>query len=267
VRWAHRGWQISLWLGLAIAFSPVLLELAEHGEAQPWARVSLVFPVLVWIAARRDTVRPGPAAWGWGLVAGGIMLELIVIGGDVVRLGRLGLAGAAIGLCFAGGWTSLRVALLFLWSIPLPAAILNRFGPELASVVMGFGAQVASRFGLAVVGFPTSLESAGTSLAVLPSDCGLQTAFVLAGFGCFRGIWLRATVPGIRRQAVIGACFAAPLHLILAIAAALALGLGSPPETIRTGLDDFSWLGVSVLALAGVFWPSHTARAGSESSS
>jgi hypothetical protein len=51
VRWASRGWQVALWIGLAIAFSPVLLDLVSHTEDQPWTRVSLVFPLLVWVAA------------------------------------------------------------------------------------------------------------------------------------------------------------------------------------------------------------------------
>jgi hypothetical protein len=230
----------------------VLVDLVRHTEEQPWSRVNLIFPGLVWIAARRDTAKRGPASWGWGLVAGGIFLELLAIGGDVVRFGRIGLAAAAIGLCFAAGWTSIRVALLFVWSIPLPAALLNRVSPGLEMSTMGFGADVASMFGFAVVRATDTLASAGRVLEILPSDGGLQTAFVLAGFGAFQGIWQAEPVSRILMRAGIGALSALPLQLALGCTAALALGLGAPPSTIRAWLSVFSWLGVSAVGLSGV---------------
>lgn len=251
---------MALWAGLAIAFSPVLADLGEHWTEEPWARASLVFPWLVWIAARRDTVTPAPATWGRVLVASGIALELLAIGGNVVRLGRIGLAAAAIGLCLAAGWTSLRVALLFVWSVPLPAMLLNRSSPGLEMAVMGIGADLASIVGFHVVHTHEALEGPGGVLAVVPSDGGLATAFVLAGFGWFLAVWQRATIPGILRRAGCAALWSVPIHLTLAFGAAISLGIGLAPTTIRVWLSGFSWLGVTVLGLSGVWIASLRAR-------
>lgn len=249
--WTGRRWQVSLWVALAIAFSPVLVDLSDHWVVQPWSRACLLFPGLVWLASRQDTVRPGPASWGWALVAAGIVLELLAIGGDVVRMGRVGLVAASIGLCFAGGWSSIRVALLLVWSIPLPASVLNFASPAPEKIVGELGARIVSLFGVGVERVGTRLEGGGSIIELLPADGGLQSAVTLAGLGWFSAL-LRPTAPlSIARTSILWGLSAFPIHVVLVGAASLALAAGLEPGVIRRGLAEFSWAGI---LLVGLLW-------------
>ena len=104
------GW--FLWLALIICFSPVLVDLARHLVAEPWALYVLLFPPLL----ARCAVCEGPDArsvrMGAVLLALSLAVELVAVGGGLVRLGRLGLPLGVIGVSRAFGLLSLRTALL-----------------------------------------------------------------------------------------------------------------------------------------------------------
>lgn len=254
-------WAAVLWAGLLIAFSPVLLDLWGLWRDQPWSRVSLVFPALIFVAARHDTTPPGPASWGWALVLVGILLELLAVGGGIVRIGRLGLGAAAIGLCLARGWTSVRVALLFAWAIPMPASLLNLVSP-LGEWLQAALAETAIAFsGLPIERSGAVFRIEGRELGLRVRDSGLQTAVALAGFGWSSAILRHRSRSGILRTATACALIAFPLHFLVTTAAVLSFALGSASDRIYEVLDVFSWAGVMIVGLIMVFgWPTVRVR-------
>ena len=117
--WKQTGWPAALWICLVVAFSPVLLDLLSHAVKNPWARSSLVFPFLAWLAARRnDESRTRghsihSSRMMWALVAGRAWRsKLFAIAGGAIRFGRIGILVAIVGLCHSMGvgWARLEWA-------------------------------------------------------------------------------------------------------------------------------------------------------------
>jgi len=256
-RWEGSGWQLMLWLGLLVAFSPVWPDLLELLIEQPWSRVALVFPWLAWMASREDSGRSAPTAWGRGLLVFGLAFELLAIGADVVRVARLGLGVAAVGLCLAGGWTSVRVALLLLWAVPMPASLLNQLGPMLARLHASVADWTLSTAGLAVDRLGTGgLRSGGEELVLGAADGGLQSMVAFAGFGWFWATRRGAPMTGLLRGAGGWALSALPLQMIVVTTAGAAFAAGASADRVRAALDLFSWLGVMAIGLAPFLWQS-----------
>ncbi len=260
--WA--GWQLAIWIGLLVAFSPVLLDLSAHVQEHPWARTSLIFPWLLWVAARRTHSQPDgptPATAGrmdWTLVFLGLAIELVAIAGGSLRFGRVGLALAAYGLCRA--FYSLRpeVAALLVWVLPIPRTLIDFVSPGLetiwgqvvAAVVPGVSLQTFDRFPV--------LASTSAHLPLSAIDGGIALAYGLAGLGWFRMV----SRGGGFRQALFGslrwAMLAIPVQLSFLVAAGLLLR--NADTTIWPGrlLVQSSWSFVLAPAFAMTFegrWP------------
>lgn len=124
---------LSPWIGIAlvIAFSPVLADLGRHLLAEPWARGVLIFPWLVFVSARVDRPDRTPRfgrVWVALALGAALVFQLLAIGGDAIRIARVGVVvAAAIGLWGIGA-AGPRTALLALWLVPVPS-----FASEAAS--------------------------------------------------------------------------------------------------------------------------------------
>lgn len=256
-------WKLLLWVGLLGAFFPVLSDLWSHFLSQPWSRVCVVFPGLIWLASQNAPGRIRPAAWGWALVAVGVLIELVATGGSVVRLGRLGLPIAALGLCVAGGWIPARVGPLFAFIVPFPAAMVNPLGLVVRDVFVELATMLIGGLGMSL-----ELETARKMIiASAPNgrfiftavEGGVQTAVWCAGLGWFASIWragrndpwsVRFGIQSAVRWAF--AAFLVQFGLICVTVTGLASGVSA--DLIRSSLDFSYWFGVIAVGLAIALW-------------
>jgi hypothetical protein len=243
-RWSPR--ELVLWSALAIALSASWLDLARQWLAEPWARPAALFLPLLVFAGARDPRGSRSLRVGTLLVAAGLGLALVAFGGSLPRLGRPGIALALVGMALALGRPALVTALLAVWMIPPPAALLRALAPGLEQGMAWVAVEAARALGV-----PGSLERssvvlAGAALDLEPADGGLPLAFYLAGIGWWGAARARR---GLLRAAV------SALRLVPLGFAAQALGLGvafgllasAGAAAARAVLDGWAW---PVLALA-----------------
>ncbi|MEZ4290357.1 MAG: hypothetical protein R3E53_07390 [Myxococcota bacterium] len=229
-----RLFEAALWLGLGVAFSPVLLELVGHWRAHPWARVSLVFPGLALEALRRgaagasrSTSRP-ILVLGLGLAIG---LELVAISGDALRLGRLAFVLGAVALGIGLGRAGWVRALVLVWIVPLPSTLLELASPALEGA---WGRLVAAGLpGLEAIVARDGRIALAAGEARLPleaPDGGLALAFALAGLGWYRAARRDLGGRAALQSALRAAGLFVPIQLgIVALAGALLVGGGARP--------------------------------------
>ncbi len=248
----HRGHTV-LWIALAAALSPLLVDLAVHEATNEWARGAAIFPLLLAYCAWRDPAPPRPARDGLVLLVLGVAIAFIGVGGGMPRAGRPGLALSVIGLARMTGRPSLRVALLALWMIPLPTQIIEAFAPGLDALVANVAAHVATALGVAAHVdasrvFALWLVVPAGRLALFPGDGGLALAWSFAGLGWFVALRREASLTAAAQSALRWMLAAFPLQATaLALASAIAL-LGTP-TLARTLLDHFP-LVATLLGLA-----------------
>jgi hypothetical protein len=244
------------WIALALAFSPVLLELGEHLASEPWTRYAALFPLLLARAAAAAPRRPEASASGYAWIAAGAAVEIAGVGGGIPRFARPGLALAVIGLCRARGIADLRVAALALWMIPLPSTALGAASPALETALLRPAAWLGRSAGLAERSEPPGLAGADGALLLQPPDGGLPLAALLSGLGWYAA--LRAgegTRAGLARAAGLGIA-AFPLQALALVVGAGVLALGAPRAAelaLRPGL----W---PLAAAAGVLWAERRSR-------
>jgi len=237
-------WRILFWAGLVFAFGPSLRDAGELFVAQPWSRATLVFPVLAYAAARAEAPSR-PSRYGWALVAVGIAIQMVAIGGGLVRVGRVGFVLAAMGLCRGAGWCSPPVALLLAFLLPIPHAVQQLGSPWLEAGLARLAASCAGALGLAVVHGRPGLESGASTLPLAEHDGGVGLAVSFLGLAWFA--WLRA--PGRDRGRLVRLAFVAllaaggfQLASLTVAAIVLARGGEEPVETARAILDRTPWI-------------------------
>lgn len=248
-----------LWSALAVALSASWVDLARHGLEEPWARPAALFLPLFGLAAFRSPRGAGAPRLGAWLVAAGIGLSLLAVGGGVDRLGRLGIPLTVIGMAHALGRPPLATSLLAMWMVPPPSAVIGAFSPGLERALAGLAAGISDTLGVPATVAPYGLEIAGATLALRPSDGGLPLAAYFAGLGWWRAVRSGGGV----RQAVVEAASFAPFGLLaqavgLVVAFAL-LGAGAGGAS-RSFLDLLPW---PALGLALLFaWTPRSAAGG-----
>lgn len=243
---------VALFCALLVGFLPVVTDLAGTLSEHSWARVSLVFPFLLWIVASREAQPGPPARWGLFLILLGLGIEIFAIAGHVVRFGRVGLICAAIGLCAWRGLCGRRTSVLFLWAIPIPATILNAISPLPESL---YGAVLRSVFSDKTVPLQqlgTSLYFEGRALALIPADGGIPLAIALVGFVIFGGLMRGESN---MRLIVLGVYCALAGFLIQGVV--LGVGVASfmrgiNAESIRLAWATASWTLVPLMGALGV---------------
>jgi hypothetical protein len=246
-----------LWLALGLAFLPVLIDLLRHVAVEPWARYALLFPVLFVRCALRAESRPAPARDGWVWLALGMGVDLLAVAGGSVRLGRPGLALAAVGLCRLFGFARLPVALLTLWAVPVPRIVLDVPSPHLESLVLGVAAGAANLLGAGVVVKGWAAQVGGLEFKLHDYDGGLILLALTSGLGWYAGLMARAGWTGCAWRALLGALAGLPLQILGVTLALGALAWGRP-DVGRALLDHGLWLAV---ALGGIAWAERGVRA------
>jgi hypothetical protein len=249
----HRGHSV-LWIALAAALSPVLVDTATHVATNEWARGTAVFPFLLAYCAWTDMAPSHPSRDGLVLLVIGVAVSFIGVGGGMPRVGRPGLVFAVLGLARMTGRPSLGCALLALWLIPLPTQLIEALAPGLDAVVASAVAQIASATGIAAhvePGHVDTLVLVGPAgrLDLLPGDAGLPLAWTFAGLGWFKAVRLGRSSSAAARFAGRWMLMAIPLQVV-ALAAACAMTLLGRPALGRAVLDHFPLVAV----LLGLVW-------------
>lgn len=246
----------ALTLGLAAAFWPVLVDLTDHLIRHPWTRSVLVFPVLAWwvIRANHAYAPRETSKFLWLVLSLALVIELVAVGGDVIRLGRVALVIAVVGLLRGTGTARLATAGLFVWAVPLPSAFLEWASPGLLTLWSQLAAAVVPSVEAESVYSVRLLVSGDERIALVPHDGGLALGYAFAGLGWFRGVsaggaWTRAF-----RKALRWAMLMFPVQGLIVVAAAGALAVAGE-SVARTVLDQVGWLGVVVGATFVVLRP------------
>lgn len=244
-----------LWLGLAIAFSPVLINLVEGLRAYPADRYTLLVPLGLGLHAlrarrAREAVESAPApaprvGLGTALIAAGLIVELLGVASASWGIARLGLPLAALGVALRLGAPSPLFAVTVFGAIPLPSFVQYAASPEIETAIGGALAAVFSAFGVVLESRGALLYAEGVRFELLATDSGLLTAASLFLGGWFSGLRARLALPRLLRRATGTAALALILHpLLLSIAAAL-LAAGAA-DAARTFLTHGATVGVAV---------------------
>lgn len=238
-----------VWVALAVALSPVLMDLFDHAATRPWARSSLIFAPLWIVAVWRERGRSTPTAWGHAALVAAVALELFAVRVDAVRLARPALPLALIGLCRAQGLASLRTAVLACWIVPLPNFLRGALSPQLETHLAALAAVPFRWAGSAVEVEAGRVALGEAGLALGSADAGLALVALLAGLGWYASLRSPGTCWRSLRAALLWGALGIPLQLLALQVALVVTSLGAPGGA-RTLLDH-AWIAV---AAAGVVW-------------
>ncbi len=239
-----------VWPGLLVAFSPVLLELADHLIASPWSRSALIFPWLSVVAIRADGARAHSKRLIWACIALGILIELVAVSGGILRLGRVGLVVAVVGVVWGAGWARPAVCLLLVWTLPLPSALMRLASPTLETT---WGSAVAALLpGLALdpASSGPALVAGDEVLRLVAPDGGLALGYGLAGLGWFRAVAAGHRIGRASRCAIGWGVSLIPVQLGILAIGGLALVAGLEATRARWLVDQSGWILIGVLGLA-----------------
>jgi len=245
-----------LWLALAAAFSPVLVDLARNLASDPSAHPTALTPLLLAGCAWRGAGGPGRGSRdGLLWIALGAGLEGVGIAGGSWSLARLGLPVAVFGLARRLGRPAGAVAALAFWIVPVPHSIFAATTPGLEAFQLRLAGVLAGWVGVAPEIGGTVAIAGGQELQLFGSDGGAPLVAVLAQLG-----WAAALCRGAsaaRRVATCAAAGAAGLALQpFAIAIALVLLARVGDQAARLWLDDGAWLTAVAGALLYISRPS-----------
>jgi hypothetical protein len=246
---ASRMRALALWLGFAVAFSPVLLDLLKHMGENPWSRYALLFPLLFVRTAWREPRPLRPHRDGMLWVAVGLAMAVGSAFMGMIRFGRAGLLCAAIGLCRQLALASPRTQLLLVFSIPLPATLVKLGGGTLPPMLLAIAAGALGALGLDFdIHRHVAVSSAG-SLLFGRFDSGVALMPLLAGLSWYDSLMLRRPLWSASLRAGATAFLAFPLQVV-AIGAALLVLASGDAALARRLLSHAPWLLVALVAIA-----------------
>ncbi|HTF33060.1 MAG TPA: hypothetical protein VK714_05080 [Myxococcota bacterium] len=228
--------EILLWGALALALSPVLRDIGKHVIAHPWAGYSAVFAALLVLAARHQPQCHRPKVDGYLLLAVGLLVELVGIGGGIDRLARPALPLGVIGLARLLGRPPLAVALLALGMVPVPAFVLGPVAAMVGPALAGLTAMTCTALGLSLHAQGATLASVSGVIELGDGDTGLPLAILLAGLGWYAGLGRTSReTPVAASKSILGqaarmalrwAPWAFPIQVGAVVGAGIVLSLG-----------------------------------------
>lgn len=240
-----------LWLGVGVAFSRVLLDLAGSLLATDafWP-ILLPIPLMALCIVRGTPGAGKPGPGGRPLLALGLALELLGIVLDAWSIARAGLPLAVIGVARITGRPALPVALMSLWLFPVPNSILGALTPHPESAFAALAAAVTAALGAPVTATGPVLEAPAGRLLLNAYHSGAPLVVAFALLGWYAALRRGGGLPAALRGAGVGAALGLPLHALGVCLAALAL-CGGWPGAGRWLVD---WGMLAVCAVAVVAW-------------
>lgn len=240
-----------LWLGLALAFSPALVDLAAHWRDEPWARSSVLALYFVVRGSEGRPADPPRRLPGFAFLATGLLVQMGALAAGPESFARVGLALGLLGLALLLGCPPLRLALLFAALVPIPFALQRALDPLLRAPLETAAAALASGLGPATEATALGLAQGERFLRIHPPGLGLPLMALLAA-----GAWAcaaRLRVPPARALVASAAGAAAGFGIQLAGVAAAALLLASLGELgAKRFLEQAPPLAAAALAVAGL---------------
>lgn len=241
-----------LWGGLAVAFSPILQDLAETLWENPNQRYVLLSLLLIGILlASGSRLRHGPQYPGVGvaLLALGLMAEMLGIaaGSSLIARGGLPVAMSGVSLIVAG--PDPRLLILAFGLVPLPDFLIHATSPGFESLLSAGAGWALELMGFHLkVGGPL-LHYDGARFELQAADSGIVTAILLAEVGWYSALRADLATSQAVRRALGSALLAVVVQplLILVCVATLVVGVPEPGRFVMThGVAIL--LGLAVLA-------------------
>jgi hypothetical protein len=234
----------ALWIALAVAFSPVAVDLVQHWGEFPWARYALVFPFLfVRCALRAERMRPVPAGLYWVVAA--LALELAGAFTGAIRWARPGLAIAVIGMCQRLGVGRWPLWALVLFAVPAPNFLVEIGAPGPATALAALAASGWRLLGVDVAGAAQALDA----VSLFPNEHWLAIAPLCAGLAWYEGILLARPLPRTIATSAAAALLAIPIELAARAVAVGAAAAGLAPSALAL-LGDATWIAVAAAGVA-----------------
>jgi hypothetical protein len=235
--------------GVLIAFSPTLLDWAQHLVENPWARYAVVFPALFALAARQEEdVRPGAQGTGW-IVLAALGVEVLAAFLGVIRLARPALALAVASVCRRGAMASWRAAALLFLAVPLPTRFMELATPAWTCALALPGVHLGSALGLDVELVDATLRSSSGAVVLSWTDAGLNLVPLLAGIGWYHGLRARSSLSRALGASAGLACLALPIQAAALTGAALATALGAS-QAAQAALPHLPWIATATIGIA-----------------
>lgn len=174
-----------------------------------------ILPVALFFAwerrARLHAASPRPAAVGWLIVVGSLVVLATGLIGAELFLSRISILGVVAGaVLFVGGWRRLRILAFpiafLLLMIPIPAIIFNQIALPLQLLASRVGEISMSALGIPVLREGNVIVLANTTLEVAEACSGIRSLMSLLTLGIVFGYfvdprgWMRtlialATIP------------------------------------------------------------------------
>lgn len=242
--------ELSGWIGLLVAFSPVIAQLATVIVTLPEHRHAALGWLLFVLALRHgNSARAAPRPYGLGLIALGALLEVLGIAGGSWAVARLGLPLAVCGLALRFGRPPLTTAALSLWALPLPGTVASLLKPlsihrHLADLATGLLTPLGAP--LTVVGRAIHTPDGILDVTSRP---GWVLVYILAGLGWYSAARSGLSLPGALARAALWAVWAIPLQALAILGAAGVLWLGEA-KLARAWLGHGAGLVTAAVGLA-----------------
>jgi hypothetical protein len=239
------------WIALAVAFSPVLLELGQNVARHAEDRVTLLAPLLLLLALRFEpAVRPPGRRGGALAIALGISLELIGLATGSASVARIGLPVAALGLARFSGRPAVATAALLVFAVPLPDTLVLLASPALQSATVEAVGALLVRAGAPLQADGLAWIGPGKRIVLAPAEGAASLALALATLGWYAGLRAGTGAAGAARRAALLVPLAIPLQIFVMLVAGtlLAADLG---DAARFFLRQGGWL---ALAGIGLLW-------------
>lgn len=239
-----RSGEAALWVALAVAFSPVAIDLVQHWIEFPWARYAVVFPFLfVRCTLRAERTRPVPGGLIW--VIAGLALELAAAFAGAIRWARPGLAIAVVGMCQRLGLGRWPLWALVLFAVPAPNFLVELGAPGPAVALAGIAAGGWLLLGVDVESAMRALDAG----ALFPNEHWLAIAPLCAGLAWYEGILLARPLPRAIAASAASAALAVPIELAARALAVGAAAAGLAPRALAL-LGDATWIAVAAAGVA-----------------
>jgi len=239
----------SLWIALLVAFSPVLVDFAQHLIANPWALYTLIFPMLfARCAARRSA--PFRKHWDGAIwIARALLLELFAILVGMLRAGRVAVLIACVGLCRRFALASGPTLVLLLFSVPVPTRLLKLTSPELPGALLDVAGHALDALGVEVVWGARAGIRASHQLILSEPDGGLPLASLLAGISWYASLLVKRPPWKAAIRAGIVGVLALPIQVSAIGISLLVLPITGEPLA-REALTYLPWISVAVVGVA-----------------
>lgn len=197
-------------LAFGLLYRHVLVKLVQDWASDGnYSHGFFILPVALFFAwerrARLQAAPPRPAAVGWLIVVGSLVVLATGLIGAELFLTRISMLGVIAGsVLFVWGWRRLRILAFpiafLLLMIPIPAIIFNQIALPLQLLASRVGAISVSALGIPVLREGNVIVLANTTLHVAEACSGIRSLISLLTLGIVFGYfvdprgWMRTVI-------------------------------------------------------------------------